>query len=99
MPSASGAAGWRGADGPATGASPSTNSLAFALFLRPTYTSAVALKRQAMFQIVESFVDTITKFIDAHGLKVVIGAAVIVGVGAVLTVLRRVVVGRGSQQG
>jgi hypothetical protein len=52
-----------------------------------------------MFQIVESFVGTVTNFIDAHGLKVVIGAAVVVGVGIVLTVLRRVVVGRGSQPG
>jgi hypothetical protein len=52
-----------------------------------------------VLQIVESFVDTITTFIDAHGPKVVIGAADIVGVGAVLTILRRVVVGRGSQQG
>jgi hypothetical protein len=52
-----------------------------------------------MFQIVESFVDTITKFIDAHGPKVVIGAAVVVGVGVALTVLRRVAAGRGSQQG
>jgi hypothetical protein len=49
-----------------------------------------------MFQIVESVVGTLTKFIDAYGLKVVIGAAVVVGVGIVLTVLRRAVLGRGS---
>jgi hypothetical protein len=52
-----------------------------------------------MLQIVESYVDTITKFIDAHGLKVVIGAAVVVGAGVVLAVLRRVAVGGGSQRG
>jgi hypothetical protein len=82
-----------------TGAPAATDSLAFALSLRPTYTSAVALGRQAVFQIVESFVDTITKFIDTQGPTVVIGAVVVVGVGAALTVLRRFVVGRGSQQG
>jgi hypothetical protein len=49
-----------------------------------------------MVQIVESVVSTVTKFINAYGAKVVIGVAVFVGVGIVLTVLRRVVLGRGS---
>jgi hypothetical protein len=52
-----------------------------------------------MFQIVESVVNTLTKFIDAYGVKVVIGAAVVVGVGIVLAVLRRLVLGRESHQG
>lgn len=50
-----------------------------------------------MFQIVESFVNTLTAFLDAHGPKVVIGAVALVAVGIVLAVLRRVAVGRGSQ--
>jgi hypothetical protein len=51
-----------------------------------------------MFQIVESFVNTLTTFFDAHGMKVVIGAAVFVGVCVVLGVLRRAAVGGGSPQ-
>jgi hypothetical protein len=43
-----------------------------------------------MFQIVESVVNTLTKFIDAHGPKVVVGTLVFVGAGIVLWVLRRV---------
>jgi len=48
-----------------------------------------------MFKIVESVVNTLTHFIDAHGQTVVIGAVVIVGVGIGLWVLRRAVLGRG----
>jgi hypothetical protein len=51
-----------------------------------------------MFQIVESVVNTLTKFIDAHGSKVVIGVLILVGVGVLLKVLSRVMVGRGPDQ-
>jgi hypothetical protein len=64
-----------------------------------TYTCVVALGRQAMFQIVESLVGTVTKFLDTHGLTVVLGAVAVVVVGIVLRVLRGVVLGQGSQQG
>jgi hypothetical protein len=77
----------------------SLNPLAFALLLLRTYTSAVALGRQTMFQIVESVVSTLTKFTDAHGPKVVIGVLGIVGVGIVLKILHRVLTGRGPDHG
>jgi hypothetical protein len=51
-----------------------------------------------MFQIVEAFVNTVTHLIDAHGLKLVIGAVALVVVWIVLRILRRVVVGSSSQQ-
>jgi hypothetical protein len=49
-------------------------------------------------QIVESIVGTLTRFIDAHGAKVVIGVLVVVGAGIVLKVLHRVLSGRGPDQ-
>ena len=49
-----------------------------------------------MFQIVESVVNTLTHFIDAHGPMVVIGAVAFVVVSITLWVLRRAVFGRGS---
>jgi hypothetical protein len=52
-----------------------------------------------MSQIVEAVVGTLTRFIDAHGPKVVIGALVLVGAGIVLKVVRRVLSGRGPDQG
>jgi hypothetical protein len=51
-----------------------------------------------MIQIVESVVGTLTNFINAYGAKVVVGVAVVVGLGIVLTVLRRVFLGRGSHR-
>ena len=51
-----------------------------------------------MSQIVDAVVGTVTRFVDAHGPKVVVGAVVVVGVGIVLKVLHRLVAGRGPDQ-
>jgi hypothetical protein len=49
-----------------------------------------------MVQIVESVVNTLTHFIDAHGPMVMIGAVALGVVSFALWVLRRVALGRGS---
>jgi hypothetical protein len=47
-----------------------------------------------VFQIVESILNTLTHFIDAHGPKVVIAVAAFVVVGIGLWVVQRVALGR-----
>jgi hypothetical protein len=49
-----------------------------------------------MFQIVEALTNTVTKFVDDHGLKVVIGVLAVVGVGLVLKLISRVSGGGGQ---
>ena len=51
-----------------------------------------------MLQIVESVVTTLTRFLDAHGPKVLIGAGVLVGAWIALKVLHRGLTGRGSDE-
>jgi hypothetical protein len=51
-----------------------------------------------MGQIVDAYVGTVTKFIDAHGSKIVVGVLILVGVGITWKVLHRVLSGRGSDQ-
>jgi hypothetical protein len=52
-----------------------------------------------MYQIVESVVGTVSRFIDAHGTKVAIGVVAVLGGGIVLKVLHRILTGRGSGHG
>jgi hypothetical protein len=49
-----------------------------------------------MFQIVESFFNTVSHFIEAHGATAVIAGIAFVLVSIVLWILRRAVLGRGS---
>ena len=51
-----------------------------------------------MLQIVDSVVGTVTRFVDAHGPKVVIGVLIVLGVGVALKVLHRALTGRGPDQ-
>jgi hypothetical protein len=47
-----------------------------------------------MFQIVESILNTLIHFIDAHGPKLVIGAVALVVISIGLWVVQRVALGR-----
>jgi hypothetical protein len=49
-----------------------------------------------MFQIVESYFNTVSHFVETHGATVVIAAIALVVVSIFLWILRRAVLGRGS---
>jgi hypothetical protein len=58
--------------------------------------SVVPLGVKPMFQIVESFFNTVSHFVETHGATVVIGGIALVVVSAFLWILRKAVLGRGS---
>jgi hypothetical protein len=51
-----------------------------------------------MFQIVDSVVSTLTKFIDSYGQQVVIGVLVIVGAAILFKIFIYVLSGRGPDK-